>query len=128
TLFQGCGSPTATPIPSPSPTSTPFACENYTLDELSGVTLVPGTNLVPGSQCNDCAVIVQLPFPYTFYDDTYSSVVVGSNGLVDFTGTFNDPFNECLPYPLLGASIAAFWDDLDMSAGQGSGLGIYTSV
>lgn len=125
---QTCASPTPSVTATATPVSTPLACENYSLDFMPDVPIVPGTSLVAGSQCDNCVATIQLPFPYTLYNTTYNSVVAGSNGILDFTGTSNDPFNECFPDPQTGASIAAFWDDLSTSTEVSPTLGIFTSV
>src|SRR6476646_2850780 len=56
-VYDASGSP-ATPSATPpsSPTATPPAAANYNVCVSSGVALVPGTSLVPDSQCDDCYV------------------------------------------------------------------------
>jgi hypothetical protein len=85
--------------PVPTPTSTPAVCPpgpDYTYTS-STSTLVPGTTLVPGSQCNNCVAPITLPFPFTLYDSSgesngsqaqqlqsFSTAWVSSNGNLQF--------------------------------------------
>jgi hypothetical protein len=63
-------------------------------------TIVPGDTDV-GNHCDDCNTPVTLPFPFTLYDQTYTSVNVSSNGRLDFVVP-NEPggfITNCLPAP-----------------------------
>src|SRR5258708_3277752 len=54
-----------------TPSPTPTACtQSYTYTLSSGA-IVSGTTLLPGSQCVICTIPVTLPFPFTFYGQTY---------------------------------------------------------
>ena len=95
--------------------------------------IVPGTTDT-GNHVDDGDTPVTLPFPYTLYNQTFSSVNVDSNGRLDFV-TQNDPggyTNECLPAtPNLGPydyTIFAHWDDQRTDNFSGTGEGIFTSV
>jgi len=64
---------------------------------------------------DDGFATVDLPFDFTFYDQTFSTIYLGSNGYLSFTdSTPNDYTNDPIPsgdvdnYYL----IAPFWDDL----------------
>jgi len=71
-----------------------------------------GTGLVLG---DDDYAAIALPFSFTFYDQTFSTVYLCSNGYLSFTDTmpyefFNVPFPS--DYPVHTYMIAPFWDDL----------------
>ena len=57
---------------------------DYTITTGSG-TIVPGTTDT-GNHCDDCITPIALPFPVTFYDETFFSVGISSNGNLQFTG------------------------------------------
>jgi hypothetical protein len=122
-------------------TPTPTSCTgdyNYTYTLSTGA-IVSGTQLVAGSQCGSCVVDIELPFPFTFYGQTYTSTKLSTQGNIQFeTEHLPGPGagNECpLPEPLLGHAIIPHW-----SAWQGTGYhfpclqyigsecGIYTST
>lgn len=66
---------------------------------------------------DDGTVAVDLPFPFTFYGTTYTSVQVSSNGNLQFDNSNPQFFNECLvdaAAPGMGDMIAPYWDDLDL--------------
>ena len=116
---------TATPCGGGTPTPTPPPCTNYTITQ-GADSIVPGTTLVPGSQCDDCVNTVALPFSYTLYGQAFNSVNVSSNGNAQFT-TMDSAFtNVCLPWLTHDYTIFPYFDDLDMDAG--GAFGIYTSV
>ncbi|MEO8286548.1 MAG: S-layer homology domain-containing protein [Chloroflexota bacterium] len=133
---------TRTPLPPPvltvpatvalsTPTTPPAACgndSNYTYSQIAGPTIVPGEQLVPGSQCSECIVSVSLPFEYTFYGRQFSSVVAGDNGSLAFDYNNNRYYSECLPTPFFSDAILPYWQDLDMRSVTSPTLGIYTSV
>jgi len=66
---------------------------------------------------DDGVVELALPFPFTFYGTSYTSVWASTNGVLQFT-TQNEAFeNVCLDQgaaPGMGDMIAAYWDDLDL--------------
>lgn len=67
---------------------------------------------------DDGTILIDLPFPFTFYGRIYQQIVISSNGTLQFT-TQNRAFaNECLnngPVPAMGEMIAPYWDDLDLT-------------
>ena len=108
--------------PTPTPSCTP---DHYTISEIGG-SIVPGTALVAGSQCDDCVNTVALPFSYTLYDQAFNAINLSSNGNAQFTTTDSAFTSICLPWLAHDYSIFPYWDDLDMDAG--GAFGIYTSV
>jgi subtilisin family serine protease len=124
--------PTNTPIP-PTPTNTPSAptatpsgrCAGlppdafgYRCDDTVTRTWINGTTNT-GLTNDDQTVVLSLPFSFSFYGTSYTSVKVSSNGNLHF-GTRNAAHaNNCLPGSTSGprAMIAAFWDDLYLPGG-----------
>ncbi len=121
-------------LPLATATSTPCA-QGYTLAQTQSATMVPGTTLVAGSQCDDCAVGVTLPFSYVLYDLSSSSATLTANGQVVFSTPVDPSYtNTCLPDPFSSYAIFGHWTDLTMDSGYQAcqqytaGCGIYTSV
>src|SRR5712692_7415857 len=82
----------------PAPTSMDACMPNdYTITTGSG-TIVPGITDT-GNHCDDCITPIALPFPVTFYDQTFFSVVISSNGNLQFTGATNQDFFNGCPLP-----------------------------
>ena len=59
--------------------------------------------------------VVNLPFPFTYYGQTYDRLAVCDNGWIAFdTSTYYDFYNWHMPNVYgSGAQIAPFWDNLD---------------
>jgi hypothetical protein len=89
-------------------------------------TITPGTDtLIPGgadigSHCDDCATLVNLPFPVNIYGVPISLAYAGSNGTLQFTNTPNIKpffFDQCVPVnpddggPFLN-TLFPYYDDL----------------
>jgi len=103
-------------------------------------TIVPGDTDI-GSHCDDCDTVVSLPFAFTLYDQTFTSVNVSSNGRLDFV-TANEPggfITNCLPAPPnIGPydyTVFPVWEDMRTDIGltgcasfPGGTCGIFTSV
>ena len=128
---NACPPPTITPtrtatgiVNTPTPTPIGYIVIPGT------ATIVPGTNLVPGSQCNDCTAIVNFPFRARLYDGVFSSARVGSNGTLGYLGNVNPSTNNCLPSSAFNYAILPHWDDLDTSSRTACNgpCGIYTSI
>ena len=125
-------SPTPTPTASPSPTSTatPTATATPTVSpcqiaitQITG-TIVPGTTDI-GNHGDDTVTTIALPFPYTLYDQTFTSVNLSSNGNAQFMTTDATFTNQCLPWSAHNYTIFPYWDDLYL---VNSGFGIFTSI
>jgi hypothetical protein len=102
-------------------------------------TIVPGTTDI-GSHCDDCDTPVTLPFAFTLYDQTFTSVNVSSNGRLDFV-VANEPggfITSCLPAPPnvgpYDFTIFGAWEDMrtDSNSGcssfPGGNCGVFTTV
>lgn len=95
----------------------------------TGATIVTATTFLTGSQCDDCAFVMSLPFPVHIGSSTFITGEISSNGHLDFDGKVFSEINACLPSTDVTAAIFAHWDDLDMRVSEcGADCGIYTSV
>ena len=92
---------------------------------MSTGTIVPGTAMLAGTNCDDCSVPLALPFPYTFYGQVFNSVNVISNGSLQFTSSDTSFTNTCEPVATQNNVIHVYWDDILMTT---AGDGVYTSV
>ncbi len=142
--FPGCvqGTPTATATSIPptatrtstaivvataTATATPVCLlPDYQITQSDGASIVPGTSYVAGSTCNSCVVTVAMPFAYTLYDQTYTSVNVSNAGNLQFVSSTSDGNNVCLPTAVLNYSILPYWDGLNTNINDT--MGVFTSV
>src|SRR5437667_6205433 len=117
--------PTASPSPTftPTPTPTPIPCAGLTIIQIGG-SIVPGTTDT-GNHCDDCVTTISLPFSFTLYDQTFTSVNLSSNGNAQFVTTDTAFTNVCLPWTTHNYTIFPYWDDLYL---VNSGFGIFTSI
>ena len=98
---------------------------NYVVTTTTGVSIVPGTTDI-GNHCDDCVTNgVSMPFAFTFYDQTFTSVNISSNGNLQFSSSHNDT-SSCAAFDGINV-IAPGWTDL-WTAGTGAGQGVFTSV
>lgn len=126
--------PTATASPTPTNTPTPTPCTGqYAITQIAG-TIVPGTTDI-GNHGDDVVTTIALPFPYTLYDQSFTSVNLSSNGNAQFTTTDTAFTNICLPWTSHNYSITPYWADLRTDTGlsgcasyPGGVCGIFTSV
>jgi hypothetical protein len=118
---------TSTPTRTRTPTRTPtVGCvPNYTITSSTGATVVPATTFVAGSNCDDCAQAIALPFPFSLYGQTFTMVNASSNGNLQFSSSDTTFTNTCLPAAMFNNSILPHWDDQLLT---GAGQGIYTSI
>src|SRR6478736_4313700 len=121
--------PTPTPTASPTPTSTatptptPIPCAGLTIIQISG-SIVPGTTDI-GNHGDDTVTTIALPFPFTLYGQTFTSINLSSNGNAHFMTTDATFTNQCLPWTTHNYTIFPYWDDLYL---VNSGFGIFTSI
>lgn len=110
---------------------------HYAVSANGGATfaLLNSNNLFP-SGADDAIVTLsttsagalRLPFPVRIYGVSKSSMVVSSNGNIQFFSAANTFTNDCLPTSILpGRMLAVFWDDLFMDAAAGQGVFTRTS-
>jgi hypothetical protein len=105
---------------------------DYTADRLNGVPMVQGTIDI-GNHTDDGLTTIGLPFAYTFYDQTFTTASISTNGNLQFVSANSAFSNVCLPDPTMNYAIFPHWDDLRTDAQGGcsayaSGCGIFTSV
>jgi Kelch motif len=116
--------PTSTPTLTPSPTS---CVTNYNYKVAAGATVVPGTTNA-NINCDDCFLPIALPFPFTLYDRSYTSINISSNGTASFTSTASNFSNECLPSTTFTTyTISPFWDD-QFTQDSANGEGVWYST
>ncbi len=64
---------------------------------------------------DDAWLEIPLPFPFTFYEQTYYQAFVSTNGYINFLVGNSSFENRCLPNPATpNGAIYAFWADLDV--------------
>src|SRR5262249_7961445 len=114
---------TATATDTPTPTPTPI-CQ-YVVTSTTGV-IVPGT-VDTGNHGDDVTTTIALPFPVTFYDQTFTNITISSNGNLQFTSNNTAPTSVCLPTASMTDLIAAFWNNF-YDADSASGQGVFTSI
>ena len=85
---------------------------------------MPGTTDI-GNHGDDTVTTIALPFPYTLYDQSFTSINLSSNGNAQFVTTDTTFTNVCLPWAAHNYTIFPYWDDLYL---VNSGFGIFTSV
>jgi len=126
--------PTATPTTTRTntPTVTPTVCGgNSSYSVATGTaTIVAGTVDI-GSHCDDCNVPVSLPFAVTFYDQSFTTVNVDSNGNMGFIAADDTFTNTCLPDAIANYAIFPHWDDLctgPCGTSTCASCGIFSSV
>ncbi|MFX1572483.1 MAG: Ser-Thr-rich GPI-anchored membrane family protein [Promethearchaeota archaeon] len=71
-----------------------------------------GTELV---LADDGYATILLPFTFTFYNQTFSTVYLSANGYLSFTDTTPDYFDNIpfpTDYPYFTYMVAPFWDDI----------------
>jgi len=117
--------PTASPTPTstPTPTPTPIPCAGLTIIQISG-SIVPGTVDI-GNHGDDTVTTIALPFPFSLYGQTFTSVNLSSNGNAQFVTTDTAFTNLCLPWTTHNYTIYPYWDDLYL---VNTGFGIFTSI
>jgi hypothetical protein len=114
--IDGNGPSQATPTPTPC--NSPYVITTIT------ATIVPGTTDI-GNNGDDSVTTIALPFPYTLYDMSFTSINLSSNGNAQFVTAATDFTNVCLPWTTHNYTIFPYWEDLYL---VNSGFGIFTSV
>ncbi len=100
---------------------------NYRVMQTTGA-IVSGTTQVTGfSNTDDGTAPITLPFSYTFYDQTFTTANLSSNGNVQFLSNNNDygQGDVCMPLGQFNYIILPHWGDLTIG---GTNEGVFTSV
>lgn len=97
----------------------------YTVSQSTGAAIVPGTT-DSGNHCDDCTTPINLPFPYTLYDQTFTTATISSNGNLQFGGN-NSSLGGCIPQFGFARTIFAFYTDL-LTCCNAPPNGVFTSV
>jgi N-acetylneuraminic acid mutarotase len=115
--------PTPTPTPTAAASSTPTCPpgNQYVIAQIGG-SIVPGTTDIGD---DDTVVTIALPFSYTLYDQTFTSINLSPNGNAQFTTTDTTFINQCLPWLTHNYTIYPYWDDLLL---VNSGFSIFASI
>ena len=100
----------------------PNANQTYMITQSTGASIVPGTNDI-GNHAFTTLTTISLPFPYSFYGQTFSNATLFFSGSIQFVS--GDFAIGCLPHPFLNYAILAFSDALRTDT---SGSGIFTSI
>ena len=106
--------------------------DHYDIEQIGG-SIVPGT-VDTGNHIDDGTTTIALPFSYTLYDQTYTSVSVDSNGTLQFGSPSSVFTNACLPDTSRTDIVFPYWDDLRTDANTGcstypgGACGIFTSI
>ena len=85
---------------------------------------MPGTTDI-GNHGDDTVTTIALPFPFTLYGQTFTSINLSSNGNAQFMTTDTTFTNQCLPWTTHNYTVYPYWDDLYL---VNSGFGIFTSI
>ena len=94
-------------------------------------TITPGATRVTALDCDDCTTTLTLPFAVQVYGNTYTSVVVSSNGNIQFASNRTTFTNTCLPATSFAQTFFGYWDDLELRTAAdraGPTAGVFTSV
>jgi hypothetical protein len=82
---------------------------HYNVAQISG-TIVPGVTDI-GNHADDLVTSVALPFSYTLYDTTFSSINLSSNGNAQLVTSDSAFTNVCLPWTTHNYTVFPYWDD-----------------
>ena len=98
-------------------------------DDTIAFNWMPGTTQNP-LEGDDVSAPFPLPFPFTFYGQTYTTLNVCTNGFGTFLAPNCNFVNECIPSPNLpNGFIAPFWADLYVNQpGAPADSHIYTGL
>ncbi len=89
---------------------------NYTMTVSAPYSWVDASGGTELSLGDDSSAAIALPFDFTFYNETFSTIYLGSNGYLSFIDLSPiEYFNEPIPSDDTGHYylIAPFWDDLN---------------
>jgi len=102
---------TATATGTPTPTATPTCPfqQNYNYTLTTGA-FIPATTDTT-NHCDDCTTTISLPFPVSFYGNSFTSAYVGSNGILGFGAGGNGFSGSCLPVAGVTLQMMPYYGD-----------------
>ncbi len=71
-------------------------------------------------RCDDCSVLVNLPFTFNFYGLNYTSAYVNTNGTISFGVDVPFYSTQAFPSNLRTPMIAPYWADVDTRTARGT--------
>ena len=87
-----------------------YFCRLEPSSYISATTVLPLTG-------DDAATQINLPFPFTFYGQTYTSAYVATNGFMNFLASSTSFSNGAIPSTAApNGAIYPFWDDMNVDA------------
>jgi Carboxypeptidase regulatory-like domain len=100
---------------------------NYQVSQTTGVIVSGSTQVTGFSNLDDGTANVVLPFPYAFYDQTFTAMNVSTNGNLQFLSNNTDygQLNVCFPLGQFNYAIMPHWGDLTIA---GANEGVFTSI
>src|SRR5207247_5949719 len=122
---------TATATGTPTPTATPTCPfqQNYNYTLTTGA-FIPATTDTT-NHCDDCPTTISLPFPVSFYGNSFTSAYVGSNGILGFGAGGNGFSGSCLPVAGVTFQMMPYYGDQRTDNGGSSArtdCGIFTAT
>lgn len=119
--------PKSVEVSGPIPIATNYQVAQTTGAITRGTSAITGFNCGAGVVGDDCTAPFVLPFTYTLYDQTFSTVNVSSNGNLQFVSNNPDygQLDVCFPLEQFNYAILPHWGDLTIG---GANEGVFTSV
>ena len=95
----------------PPPLPPDGCAASYTLS-IAGRNFVSAVDDI-GNHCDDCGTAINLPFPVTLYDETFTTATAASNGHLTFGTPYNGSTITCSPFGNSSATyvLAPYWTD-----------------
>ncbi len=108
----------------------PAPVEGYQVGPIAFNWIDPSAHTPISLSDNAASSALALPFTFVFYDRTYNSIYVGSNGLLGFSSSgLSDYSNKDLPYVYTpNTAIYPYWDNLNPAAGGSVRIGVVGSA
>ena len=99
---------------------------NYVTTTQTGQSIIPGTADV-GNHCDDCATLVDFPFPVTVYGSTFTSAYVTDNGSLQLLTSNGGASSGCFALPINGLDLSLIPYQGDLRTDE-SNDGIFTAT
>jgi len=80
---------------------------------------ITASSVVPFTLVDDDSATLPLPFSFTHFGTSFSSIGVCTNGFIQFGGASTAALNTAIPFSATpNGIVAAFWDDLLLASGM----------